>query len=522
MTKAKRCLPVTLAFLFAGCNAITGLDKDYTEVDCEGGSCGDGSVAESSTNDVTNGHDGSEGSTPADAHEGSTAEGAPPGDAPFDVSETGPATEGGLDAEEGGGAEGGLDAEGLDAETGADAEGGPSAEGGDASDASQCLAPSMICGGVCAACTTPANATPTCSGTTCTFTCDATFTTCGSSCADLQTDASNCGWCGHACGTGSTCSGGTCSPVTVCTQPGTGGNLNIAVQRPGGSVLYWDYFSGTSCLGTCTWDVLSCPTDQAGATPTVVTGGGKHPSEGLWPNGKGSFDYELGTIPTEMGSGGIFRYVSGNTTLLTSIDNLTWTTDFSSGHVFYPDPATPAQLDEIVPEVLTDAGAAEERTCINSLNTLGDWDAAEGVIFAVDSTSEQVFRYADNLSSTFCTSKTQVASGVSNETVLVADSDGAHFYFADDNGVHACAAAGTGCQTLATGQGAVTQLVYDATNVYWTGTTGLVECAKAGCSSAPRVLANNLPTADPIDVDVAAGGTRVYYVQGLSVYSLPK
>jgi hypothetical protein len=58
--------------------------------------------------------------------------------------------------------------------------------------------------------------------------------------------------------------------------------------------------------------------------------------------------------------------------------------------------------------------------------------------------------------------------------------------------------------------------------VYWTGTTGLVECAKAGCSSAPHLLAGNLPTTDAIDVDVAAGGTRVYYVQGLSVYSLAK
>lgn len=38
---------------------------------------------------------------------------------------------------------------------------------------------------------------------------------CGASCADLETDAANCGECGYACGDGSSCAKGECTPVIV-------------------------------------------------------------------------------------------------------------------------------------------------------------------------------------------------------------------------------------------------------------------------------------------------------------------
>jgi hypothetical protein len=81
-----------------------------------------------------------------------------------------------------------------------------------------CLCPSgsLSCGGVCAPCTTPPGGIPVCSGTTCSFTCDAAneYTACGNTCALLQTDPNNCGACGHSC-LGGGCITGQCQPLIV-------------------------------------------------------------------------------------------------------------------------------------------------------------------------------------------------------------------------------------------------------------------------------------------------------------------
>ncbi|HEU4537468.1 MAG TPA: hypothetical protein VFS00_25290, partial [Polyangiaceae bacterium] len=45
--------------------------------------------------------------------------------------------------------------------------------------------------------------------------CNAPQVDCGGTCVDVASDAANCGACGYACGVGSTCTAGACSPVAV-------------------------------------------------------------------------------------------------------------------------------------------------------------------------------------------------------------------------------------------------------------------------------------------------------------------
>ena len=84
-------------------------------------------------------------------------------------------------------------------------------------------------------------------------TCSTPQTTCGSSCANLQTDPANCGSCGHACGTTEFCSSGVCvtscaSGLTVCS--GACRNTAIDPANCGGCGLACT--AGTNATPTCT------------------------------------------------------------------------------------------------------------------------------------------------------------------------------------------------------------------------------------------------------------------------------
>jgi hypothetical protein len=76
----------------------------------------------------------------------------------------------------------------------------------------------LNCGGCGKPCAMPANGAATCSasdaGFACGVSCNANFTHCGSSCVDLQSEAKNCGSCGHDC-LGGTCASGSCQPWVV-------------------------------------------------------------------------------------------------------------------------------------------------------------------------------------------------------------------------------------------------------------------------------------------------------------------
>jgi hypothetical protein len=83
---------------------------------------------------------------------------------------------------------------------------------GDAADGTYCAA-GICCLGACAACETPANAASTCSGGTCSSTCNAGFTLCGNACVDSTTDSGACGPSCLVCPAGSTCVDSQCTGV---------------------------------------------------------------------------------------------------------------------------------------------------------------------------------------------------------------------------------------------------------------------------------------------------------------------
>jgi hypothetical protein len=89
------------------------------------------------------------------------------------------------------------------------------------------------CGASCKACPGPTSGpgNAVCNSGSCAINCTGGTTLCGTTvCANLQTDASNCSSCGHQCGPGATCTGGTC----------------------GGCQQFWEYCDDTlGCKDCC-------------------------------------------------------------------------------------------------------------------------------------------------------------------------------------------------------------------------------------------------------------------------------
>ncbi len=73
--------------------------------------------------------------------------------------------------------------------------------------------------GTCKACASVANGTPTCNTGACSTACNPGYSACDTgccACGDTQSDAKNCGYCGHDCGSAA-CSKGICENVVLAT-----------------------------------------------------------------------------------------------------------------------------------------------------------------------------------------------------------------------------------------------------------------------------------------------------------------
>lgn len=133
-----------------------------------------------------------------------------------------------------------------------------------------CAPGDLSCGGACVAANDPKNCGQcgvdcvalgqVCSATGCSATCEGTATNCEGSCADLQTDARNCGACGMACAPGQACSAGACA-CPVAGQLACGGACVDTQTNP------------LNC-GNCGVACASTEACMGGVCNVVMSGGG--------------------------------------------------------------------------------------------------------------------------------------------------------------------------------------------------------------------------------------------------------
>jgi hypothetical protein len=134
-------------------------------------------------------------------------------------------------------------AEGSPSMTTTEPDGGEPEKQGDAtSDGPLCSPSDLECGGTCVPidtnncggcgtkCPAPDGGTPTCTEANhlykCDIACGANLTRCGSACVMVQTDANNCGRCGHGCVAGS-CVSGQCQSWVVANTPASQAGLPV-------------------------------------------------------------------------------------------------------------------------------------------------------------------------------------------------------------------------------------------------------------------------------------------------------
>lgn len=86
-------------------------------------------------------------------------------------------------------------------------------------------------------------------------------------CTSTQTDANNCGACGHSC-LGGACTAGACQPMRLFTDPSGGGALSLVVQ--GGAIYVLFY----AAVWSCTLGPAGCTAEPVRAfTVTFTTSG---------------------------------------------------------------------------------------------------------------------------------------------------------------------------------------------------------------------------------------------------------
>ncbi len=319
------------------------------------------------------------------------------------------------------------------------------------------------CGSSCVSCTAPANASATCvvsSGShACSFACNAGFSQCGSSCLDLQNDASNCGACGHSCAPG-TCSAGECQPWTIAQAANTPASI-----ASDGTYLAWFDTGGQKCQ--------------------VVTVAGAAATPPQAPTTFGSGD---------SGSNVTLGYVAvSNGVVACLVQN-------NSG-----------------PEVWYGAGnataASIQLTGNDSGNVTGLALNATGTALFFNNAltngpSGTVNVYACNFSTRACGSAGSYAASTPGNLVIAGNTA---FLAEGSNGIVGAMSLLDGTvSNVATGQGTVDVVTADSTYLYWTSgvnTTTVSRATLASLAAGPQVI---LPSVAALTQGLVSDGTSLY------------
>ncbi|MGH7284527.1 MAG: hypothetical protein ACRELY_23630, partial [Polyangiaceae bacterium] len=170
-------------------------------------------------------------------------------------------------------------------------------------------------------------------------------TTCGSTCVDLKTSATNCGKCGKSC-LGGTCSASACSAYVVAKQPTTGAVAKLATD---GTRIIW---ADTGLLA-----IFQIP--ASGGTPITLASNsatkGAIGTELSLAHGVVAFNYVGNSDPPAVGIAKVDAPDSGVAVANAgqSVDALSLST--SATHVFFINHGgTQASLDDYI---LADGGS---------------------------------------------------------------------------------------------------------------------------------------------------------------------
>lgn len=278
----------------------------------------------------------------------------------------------------------------------------------------------------------------------------------GGGCSNTQTDARNCGACGHDCGD-ATCSAGLCTP-TVLAAVGVGG---VAATEPlfadGTAVIFGSTGSVCNVGGSCE-TLRRCNGAGCGMSPVVLSGKGP-------------------------GTGQPF------------------VADAGTAYWFY------SNLGLVSCDL--QGGCATNPTVVWSAST------GFGASLAIDATNVYWTHIAQRTiyacARTGCSAPTPIATVPGSQalrTALLAD--GGSVFFVSDTTVFSVPADASSAPTVVvSGLGGISGLDADASNIYWAGFGGDIgTCPKTGCA-VPKTLKQLSLQAANVIVD----GNHVYWSQ---------